>query len=313
MPICVFDIAPDGTATAADATTPKPDGGYRWYHFDLSDLDLPGFLATHVPDIPTAALIEPETRPRCDVFENGLILNLRGVNLNTDGPADQMISVRMWITPDLVVTVRLRKVFAIDAMRQSAMAGRAPATPMGFVGVLSAALMARVRDSVFALSLRVDALEDDILEDTQGIASDFAQKRRMAIRFRRYLVPQRDALLALVTINHDMMSKGQKARLREQANLGKLAVEELDSLVSRMTAIHDHYNAETARQQSRHGYVLSLVATVFLPLGFITGLFGVNVGGMPGVQSDWAFAILCAAMAIQVALAVWALRRLKWL
>ncbi len=312
MPICAFDVSPDGTAIPAGKGAVR-QGHYRWTHFDLADPDLHGFLSEHVPEIPAASLTATQTRPRCDAFDDGLMLNLRGVNLNADGPADQMVAVRMWVTPDSVITVRLRKVFALAAMREDAEAGKAPNSPMGFVGALTAALMGRVRDTVFDLGLRVDDMEDDMIEETGVLPADLADERRMAIRFRRYMGPQRDALLALVEVRTDMMSKGQRARLREQANIGKMAVEELDSLVSRMTAVQDHHNAETAKLQARNGYVLSLVAAVFLPLGFITGLFGVNVGGMPGLQSDWAFGILCVALVVLIALVVWVLRRMKWL
>ena len=313
MPICVFDIAPDGTAQATTLSAATHDGHYRWCHFDLADPELHGFLSAHVPDIPAASLTASETRPRCDAYEDGLILNLRGVNLNEDGPADQMVSVRMWVTPQMVVTVRMRRVFALNTLREEAEAGRGPSTPMGFVGALTASLMGRVRDTVFDLGQRVDDMEDLLIEETHVLPADLAEQRRMAIRFRRYLGPQRDALLSLVDVRTDMMSKGQRARLREQANLGKLAVEELDSLVSRMTAVQDHHSAEISRQQARNGYVLSLVAAVFLPLGFVTGLFGVNVGGMPGVQSPFGFAILCAALAAMVVLVLWFLRRMRWL
>lgn len=311
MPICVFDIAADGTARPPAQEHPLGDG-YRWWHFDLSDPDLPGFLAAEVPDIPAAALTAPETRPRCDVYGDGLMLNLRGVNLNADGPADQMVAVRMWVTASMVVTVRVRRVFALNTMRREAEGGQAPASPMGFVGVLSAGLMARVQDTVFDLGDRVDAMEDSVI-DASPLPPELAEERRMAIRMRRYLGPQRDALAALLGTETALMSKGQRARLREQTNLAKLAVEELDALIARMTAVQDHHTAQAAEAQGRNGYVLSIVAAVFLPLGFLTGLFGVNVAGMPGVETPWAFAALCAGLVILTALAVWILRRMRWI
>ena len=309
MPICVYDIARDGTARPPAEDRPLGDG-YRWWHFDLSDPDLPGFLADVVPDIPAAALTAPETRPRSDTYGDGLILNLRGINLNADGPADQMVSVRLWVTAGLVVSVRVRRVFALNAIREQAEAGTAPASPMGFVGALTAGLMGRVRDTVFDLADRVDVLEDAAHDNAGPAPVELVEERRMAIRLRRYLAPQRDALTALLASDTGLMSQGQRARLREQANLAKLAVEELESLIARMTAVQDHHSAQTAQAQGRNGYVLSIVAAVFLPLGFVTGLFGVNVAGMPGVQTPWAFAALCAGLVALTGLALWLLRKM---
>ncbi|WP_299046878.1 zinc transporter ZntB [uncultured Tateyamaria sp.] len=311
MTLCAFDITADGVATATGDA--PPDTGYRWVHFDLGDADLPAFLDTHVPAIPAAALVAPETRPRADRFGDGLILNLRGVNLNADGPADQMVAVRMWVTAQWVVTVRVRKVFALNALRQEAEQGHAPATPMAFVSTLAARLMGRVQDTVFDLSGRVDQMEDSVQEDDSPLPPDLAEERRMAIRMRRYLAPQRDALVALVGTDSVLMTQGARDLLREQANLAKLTVEELEGLIARMTAVQDHHTAQAAMRQGRNGYVLSIVAAVFLPLGFVTGLFGVNVAGVPGTGTPWAFAALCLALVAMTAGAVWVLRRIKWI
>lgn len=311
MTICTFDITPQGAAAPVGDT--PPENGYRWVHFDLADADLPAFLEAHVPAIPAAALMAPETRPRADRFGDGLMLNLRGVNLNEDGPADQMVAVRMWITDRLVVTARVRKVFAIDGLRQDAERGDAPSSPMKFITALAARLMGRVQDTVFDLSGRVDAMEDSVQDGDTPLPPELAEQRRMAIRLRRYLAPQRDALVALVGTDHPLMSQSARDLLREQANLAKLNVEELEALIARMTAVQDHYTAQAALLQGHNGYVLSIVAAVFLPLGFFTGLFGVNVAGMPGVDTPWAFAALCIALTVMTAGAVWVLRRLKWI
>ncbi|MEM8655038.1 MAG: zinc transporter ZntB [Pseudomonadota bacterium] len=311
MTLCSFDITPSGTAPTTGAAL--PEAGYRWAHFDLTDADLPAFLDAHVPDIPGAALTAPETRPRADRYGDGLILNLRGVNLNADGPADQMVAVRLWVTHHLVVSVRVRKVFALDAMRTEAEAGTAPATSLQFVSSLATRLMGRVQDTVFDLSGRVDAMEDSVEDNDAPLPPELAEERRMAIRMRRYLAPQRDALVALVGTDSPLMTQGNRDLLREQANLAKLTVEELEALIARMTAVQDHHTAQAALSQGHNGYVLSIVAAVFLPLGFVTGLFGVNVAGMPGIETPWAFAALCAALVVMTVGAIWALRRLRWI
>ncbi|WP_299295367.1 zinc transporter ZntB [uncultured Tateyamaria sp.] len=311
MTICAYDITATDPREAAGDTA--PEGGYRWVHFDLTDADLPAYLEAHVPAIPAAALTAPETRPRADRYGDGLMLNLRGVNLNADGPADQMVAVRMWVTAQLVVTVRVRKVFALDAMRTEASQGDAPATPMQFVSTLATRLMSRVQDTVFDLSGRVDEMEDSVQDDDAPLPPELAEERRMAIRMRRYLAPQRDALVALVGIDSGLITQANRDSLREQANLAKLTVEELEALISRMTAVQDHHTAQAALMQGHTGYLLSIVAAVFLPLGFVTGLFGVNVGGMPGIDTPWAFAALCISLVVMTVGAVWLLRRLKWI
>ncbi len=312
MPICAFQIHETTITPVSELTLPQV--GYLWAHFDLEDPGLPAFLEQYVPEIPAAALVAPETRPRSDRYGAGMMLNLRGVNMNADGPADQMVSVRMWATAQLMVTVRVRKVVALDAMRQEAETGIAPESPMHFVATLAARLMGRAQDTVFDLGAQVDTIEDMSEDDAQSLVlTDLIDKRRMGIRMRRYLAPQRDALVALGATDSPLMTQGVRDQLREQANLAKLAVEELEGLIARMTAVQEHYAAQAAAAQGHNAYVLSVVAAVFLPLGFLTGLFGVNVAGMPGVETSWAFWALCAGLVALTVVALWILRRLRWI
>ncbi len=60
-------------------------------------------------------------------------------------------------------------------------------------------------------------------------------------------------------------------------------------------------------------YTLSIVAAIFLPLGLLTGLLGINVGGIPGTESKWAFTLVAVILiGIAVGLLVW-LKKIKWL
>jgi zinc transporter len=90
-------------------------------------------------------------------------------------------------------------------------------------------------------------------------------------------------------------------------------VEELDASYDRLGVLQDHLDGQIAERQNAASYVLSVVAAIFLPLGFLTGLFGVNVGGMPGMNSSIAFAILCISMVAIGALLWYLFRRIKWL
>ena len=59
-----------------------------------------------------------------------------------------------------------------------------------------------------------------------------------------------------------------------------LNVEEMASTASRLAALFDHTQAQHVYKQGQNSYVLSIIAVIFLPLGFVTGLFGVNVAGI---------------------------------
>ncbi|MGJ8545941.1 MAG: CorA family divalent cation transporter [Sulfitobacter sp.] len=313
MAICVFDVFEDGRCTVPVDDALTGAGVYRWWHFDLAEPELPLWLASRLPEIPAQALLQSETRPRCDAFDEGLMLNLRGINLNEGQEADQMVSIRIWATADVVVTVRMRRVFAIDELRQRMIANEAPQSPAAFLEALSARLIFRIQEHVMTVSRLTEFYEADLEDESTPTPKELPGTRRSVIKLLRYLAPQQSAMAALAATEQAMIPQPDALKLRELANRTTLAVEELDALQDRLSAVQEEHDLNTGRKQARHGYILSVAAGVFLPLGFLTGLFGVNVAGMPGMENPMAFAILClllVGMGIGMALIM---KWMRWL
>jgi zinc transporter len=60
-------------------------------------------------------------------------------------------------------------------------------------------------------------------------------------------------------------------------------------------------------------YLLSIIAAIFLPLGLLTGLLGINVGGIPGTDSKWAFTLVTVVLvSLAIILVAW-FKKIKWL
>ncbi len=312
MPICVFDILPGGTTSVPTDTDLTGPGIYRWWHFDMTDPVFRDWVHQKLPPIPAGSLLQTETRPRCDRYETGLMLNLRGINMNEGSDADEMISVRMWVDDAVVITVRRRRTFAIDEIRQRSAAGDAPPSPAAFLENLIGKLTTRVQNQLAKIESMVDYYEADLDNRDTPTPRELPDTRRSVIRLRRYLEPQRAALAELSHMDISLIPLDSSFRLRELANRSTIAVEELDALRDQLISIQDEHDALVTQRQAKHGYVLSIVAAIFLPLGFLTGLFGVNVGGMPGVGSPLAFSMLCLSMFGLAAVAFLILKWLRW-
>ncbi len=77
--------------------------------------------------------------------------------------------------------------------------------------------------------------------------------------------------------------------------------------------MHDQIAARLAEQMNRNIYVLSVIAAIFLPLEFLTGLLGVNVAGIPGQENPWSFIFVVVGLAGLAALILLTFRRFGWL
>ena len=130
---------------------------------------------------------------------------------------------------------------------------------------------------------------------------------------RRYIAPQREAMTRLQTEEVAWLTPLNRGRLREIADRITRYVEDLDSARERTSVTQEELAGHLAEQMNKTMYVLSLVAAVFLPLGLITGLLGINVGGMPGVENPLAFTVVCVSLSGFGVGLVLLFRRLRWL
>jgi zinc transporter len=297
-PVCAFDVDPDGTARPTAALEPLPEGsrGYRWLHLNLDDPGFAEWVDSHLPPIVARSLKATETRPRVNAHGEGLILTLRGANLNAGSEVEDMVSVRIWATQTLLITVRRRKIFAMDDLRQEANEGHAAPTTAEFLSALCDGLTERIETVSLDLDEITETMETEVYDEEDESQPELAPLRRKVIKLRRHIGPQTDALNLLAVIDTPVIPASLRPRLHENANRATRSVEELHEVRERLSAISDHLDLVQTARMGRNGFALSVIAVIFLPLGFITGLFGVNLGGIPGSQSPLGFLLLCVAL-----------------
>jgi zinc transporter len=317
----VFAFALDGSGggrnlNLAGVKAWRAGDGPLWVHMDYTGLAASNWLCNEsgIDPVIVEALTAQETRPRSMVHKGGMLLILRGVNLNPGMDPEDMISIRFWIDSSRIVTLRHRRVMAIDDLRQAVESGCGPASPSGFLEELSDRLVVRMGAVISDVDDSADALEDEVLtEQSYALRQKIAAIRRTAIRMRRYLAPQRDVMARLYNENVEWMDDRVRMRLREIADRTTRYVEDLDAIRDRASVTQEELNSRLAEQMNKTMYVLSIVAGIFLPLGLLTGLLGINVGGLPGMETSWAFTAVCILLAFIAAGLIWLFKRMKWM
>ena len=298
----------------ADPLMAAPPGGYLWMHFAMEESH--GWVAKnlHLPKNTLRALFADETRPRFTQYEDRLLMNLRGVNLNEGSSLEDMVSLRIHLTRDRLVTVRRQKSVAVEQVREDLRRGRAPKHPGVLLLRMISGLTDRIEPVVDELSDRVDAFEElSLSRDSEDLRGQLSAMRHDAIVFRRYVAPQRDAVARFSTHESDLLPATARNAAREESDRITRVVEELDIVRERAAVINEQLAARRADEMNRNMMIISVVSAVFLPLGFLTGLLGINVGGMPGADNPVSFWIVCALCALLGGALVTVFHRLGWL
>lgn len=290
--------------------------GTLWVHLDCNEASTQDWLHNEsgIDPLMQEALMASETRPRSVVLKDSMLVILRGVNLNYGADPEDMVSIRFWLEEHRIITMRRRKVMAIEDLRLAVEAGSGPVGPGAFLEELSERLIERMGDVITEVDDAFDALEDEVLLDkTYELRPKLAALRRQVISLRRHIAPQRDVIARLQNEKVKWLSEQERMRLREVGDRTTRHVEDLDAIRDRATVTQEELSSSLSEQMNRTMYVLSIVAGIFLPLGFLTGLLGVNVGGIPGTENPWAFSIFCVVLVLIVWWQIWLYKRKKWM
>ncbi|WP_199917104.1 zinc transporter ZntB [Parazoarcus communis] len=317
--VCAYLQWPDGRWQAVDwdgVRAWRPGDGLLWMHFNRSAEATRSWLheGSGLDALVADNLLAEETRPRALAMDGNLLVNLRGVNLNPGADPDDMVSLRIWLEPGRIVTSRRRRLMAIDDIREHITRGKGPRDTGDFLVEVAGLLVNRMSPVIEQLDEAADDLEEQVVTgEREDVRTRLASLRRQAISLRRYLAPQREALSRILGEPVDWLHERHKAQLREISDRTMRYVEDLDAIRERAAVIQDEVANRVAESMNKNMYMLAIVATIMLPLGFITGLLGVNVDGLPGAHdAPWAFAALSAFLLVLVFLQVLVMRRLKW-
>ena len=171
---------------------------------------------------------------------------------------------------------------------------------------LAETLLVRIEAETERLEDEIDDAEEESFDDGRA-PPDLALLRRAVIRMGRFARPQAEALSEAA----DLLDEAPEAiRFDEAASRARRTEEALEAARQRLNATADHLDMAQAARLGRNSYLLSIIAAIFLPLGFLTGLFGVNVAGMPGTENPAAFWWLTG---VTVAIGLGVALVLRWL
>jgi zinc transporter len=290
---CTAILVGDGPVrpVTAEEAALYSGAGFIWVHIDAgSDEELGLLRGNDIPDIAANALVATETRPRCDRIEEGAIVNLRGPAAEELDDSDRLVSIRMWVRRGKVNSVTRRPLAATPAVAAQMEGGRI-LDPGDLVAAFARAISKQLDPEVARLGDTLDDYESE-LDDSRALyrlRTAITRIRSDAIAYRRFVAPNRDALVTLAELDFNWLAEEDRLHIREAADRFARMTEELEAVRERAALLHEQLTDLRGEQMDSRSLLISIVAFIFLPLTFITGLLGMNVEGIPYAKEPWAF------------------------
>jgi zinc transporter len=285
---------------AMDAT-----GQLIWIHLTSNNELAQSWLSetAGLPDYVVDVLTTTESRPRCDALGEGAFLNLRGRSNEEMTTSDPLASVRIYALAGRVFSVTRRTLTAVSDVVK-AVEGGTIADPGDLIAEFASAITEELDPEVGDLGDQLDDCEADLDADKVfELRRKVTKVRSTAIGYRRFVQPQRAALEKLAALPCDWLHGDDRLHLNSAADRAARMAEELEAIRERSALMHEALTDLRAEQIDSRSLLISIVALIFLPLTFLTGLYGMNVGGLPFAKEPWAFDVIggiCIAITVGI-------------
>lgn len=315
--ICGFSLQANGPALPLQwdyKSSALPDGPV-WLHFNLADTRATNWIAQceALPQDACELLLDLDNHPTCEVFNRGLALKVGDLHHDFKDDPEGFGTLHLYIDQHCVISGRLHPLKAVDELRREMSRGMQVATTVDLFAHLVHDLGETFHDVIKNLSDIADDSEDEILAGRlQDQGAELGRIRRLLARLRRHVNGNRQVLSQAVNAVYRWDRDADISHLRQAVERLEGSAQDLELVQDRARLLQEEIAGRLNEATNRNLYVLSLATVALLPINLITGVFGMNTGGLPWNEDPAGFhkAVIVMFVAMVISLGVLHWRRI---
>ncbi len=291
----------------ADTGSPT-SGPFAWLHFDLSNSAAEAGMRS-VPTLAPAffeALREGSRSTRIEDADEHLIAVVNDVAYEFSFDPSEIATLWMAVNPFVVLSARSHPLKSIDRLREAVKRGHRIESPVALLNHLlrdQADVLVRI---VREATVQVDEVEDTLQRgQLQRRRAQLGKLRRVLVRLQRLLAPEPGAMFRLLREPPPWIAAHDVEEIRQATEEFSLVLRDLSALQERIRLLQEEIAAQVGEQTNRSLFTLTVITVLGLPINICTGLFGMNVGGIPFADAPHGFAIILVLLAAFTVLAGW--------
>ena len=319
--IHLLEYGPDrfeqrSVTTAAELPTAVAEGEVMWIDVQALDETLLRALGARFGLHPLLLedIAHVPQRPKSDTYDQHEFLVTRMVRLGDDDLDVEQVSIVLG--DRYVITFQERAGDVLDPVRERLRVGKGPIRRAG-AAYLAYALLDTIIDAYYpvieGLGDLLERYEDRALQDpSPAILGDLHRVRDHLLRLRRSLWPQRDAISKLVRGDAPLFEEGVRLYLRDTYDHCSQMAEITESYRELVSGLMSTHLAVVSNRMNEIMKVLTLMASIFIPLTFMAGIYGMNFDSMPELHMPWFYPALWIAMGLVAGGMVYYFKRRGW-
>lgn len=307
--VWAFHFPPGRNARPLDVST-APEAlvaleGWVWLHFNLADarsrrcLEAAGFADRHL----LRDFLAGDEDLRIEWFDAGTVGVVTDVEQDFDHSGDDLARLRFLIRDRMIVTGRRRHLASVEAVRGMIARGDRFERPEAILEAIVSHQLQIARASLRQLHLDLAAIEDRVIAGlVEGSQNSLKPIRRTCSRLRRQITPLHYIFHDLDTEHAANLPEALDRLADRLARRCAAVLSEIADVTENSKVLQDEITAMIAQRSNRNLHFLSVISGLFLPPTLVTGIFGINAGGIPLAENAngfwWASAIALASAVI---------------
>jgi magnesium transporter len=317
------DIDVRETNDAAACAGLTDDGRIHWIHvIGLGDVALVEQLgkAFNLHPLALEDVLRLGQRPKAEEFDDTLFCIVQHLTYRKEG--FEKVQISLFLGKNFVLTLQPKGDDRLVTVRDRLVKGRTRLRQKG-AGYLSYAILDLIVDAAFpaleALGDHLDAIEEGILEkpDQQDIENLQCVRRELLV-LRQVLWPQREVVGRLAREEHELMPDDVRIYFRDSYDHAVQALEVSENFREMASGLLDIYLTSLSYRLNDVMKVLTIISTVFMPLTFLVGVYGMNFDrgqplNMPELGWRYGYLGVWGVMIAAIVTMLWLFRRKGWL
>lgn len=261
-------------------------------------------------------IVHPTQRPKLEEYDGYLYLVLKMIYYS-DANILRSEQVSLILGPHYVISFQEDPGDVFDPVRNRIRGARGRIRRMS-PDYLTYALIDVIVDHYFVVLERfgeqVEDLEEEVLDDpTQETQQQINALRRNLIGMRRSVWPVREVLGRLERLESELVCEETQPFIRDAYDHAVQVADIVESQRDLVSGLTDLYMTALSNRMNEIMKVLTIIGTIFIPLTFIAGIYGMNFEYMPELQYSWAYPAVWGVMLVVAALLLLFFRRRDWI
>ncbi len=305
-----------------DASTCRPPHdatGVTWINVDgLHDVALVDSLAKEFDLHPLIVedILNTTQRPSCDDYDGHLHITLKMLRWDSDERRIDVEQVSLILGKGFVLSFQEKPGDVFEPIRERIREGKGRVRNMG-ADYLAYSLIDAIVDEYFAIleqmGEQIEWVEGKLADRPDAaVLRDIHQLKRENLLLRRSTWPVRELINTLGRTESKLLTEDVRLYLRDVYGHSVQVIDTMETLRDLLSGMLDTYLSSVNNRMNEVMKVLTVIATIFIPLSFIAGLYGMNFQHMPELQWRWGYAAVLLFMGVVAAGMLLHFKRKKW-